>query len=67
MDDVPIRTYTANEVYEIVELLRDSHEVSAEHLSGMERLAEILKYFETKTDEDIETEICEIYRSIQVQ
>lgn len=63
MSNKPIRTYTASEVREIVELLRDSPELSAEKFSGMEHLADILAHFEAKTDADIEAEALAAYRA----
>lgn len=63
MSNKPIRTYTASEVREIIELLRDAPELSAEKFSGMEHLADILMHFEEKTDADIETEVQAAYRA----
>lgn len=63
MSNKPIRTYAASEVREIVELLRDDPELSAEKVSGMEFLADILSYFEVKTDVDIEAEALAAYRA----
>lgn len=56
------RTYTASEVREIIELLRDDPDMSAEKFSGMEALADILTYFEDKTDADIEAQVKATYR-----
>lgn len=51
------RTYTASEVREIVELLRNDPDMSEEKFSGMEALSDILSYFEEKTDAEIEAEV----------
>ena len=63
MNDRPIRTYSAADVREIVELLRNDPDMSAEKFSGMERLADILKYFEGMTEADIEAEVQNFFRS----
>lgn len=63
MDHKPIRAYTASDVGEIVELLRDDPEMSEEQFSGMERLADILKHFEGMTAADIEAEAQDFFRS----
>ena len=63
MTDLPIRTYTADDVREIVELLRDDPDMSPEEFSGMDHLAEILKHFEGKTAADIEAECRDFFRS----
>mgnify|MGYP005673972641 FL=1 len=63
MNDKPIRTYSAADVREIVELLRNDPDMSAEKFSGMERLADILKYFEGMTEADIEEELQNFFRS----
>lgn len=55
----PIRTYTASEVHGIVELFRASPDVSPEKFSGMEYLANILTYYESKTEGDIAAEVRE--------
>ena len=57
MDRTPIRTYTASDVREIVELLRNDPEMSAEKFSGMEQLADILTHFEGMTEAGIEAEV----------
>ncbi len=63
MTDNPIRSYTADDVRAIVDLLRDDPDMSAEKFSGMDRLAEILKHFEGKTAADIEAECRDFFRS----
>ena len=63
MTDQPIRTYTADDVREIVELLDNDPDMSEEKFSGMERLAEILKHFEGKTEVNIEAECRDFFRS----
>jgi len=57
MNNNPIRTYTASDVMEIVEMLRDTHDISDEMFSGMASIADIQKHIETMTDEDIEVEV----------
>jgi len=63
MNDKPIRTYSAADVREIVELLLNDPDMSAEKFSGMERLADILKYFEGMTEANIEAEFQDFFRS----
>jgi len=57
MTTKPIRTYTASDVQEIVELLRDDPDISPEKFEGMAFLAEILKCLESKTDADIDRDV----------
>jgi hypothetical protein len=63
MSNKPARTYTANDVRKMVELHRGDPDISAEKFSGMEQLADILKHFETMTDDDIEAEFQTFLRS----
>ncbi len=57
------RSYTASEVLQIVELLRDDPDMSEEKFSGMEHLVGILSHFEHKTDAEIEAEVKSTYRA----
>ena len=51
------RKYSVDEINGIVDLFRDSPDISPEKFSGMEYLANILAYFESKTEEDIAVEV----------
>ncbi len=62
MNDKPIRSYTASEVHEIVGLFQDDPELTAEKLSGMEFIADVLSHFEEMTETDIEEEVRTYYR-----
>ena len=63
MSNKSVRTYTASEVRQIVEMHRDDPDMSVEKFSGMEHLAGILSHFEHKTDVDIEAEVKATYRA----
>ena len=51
------RKYSVDEIQGIVDLFRDSPDISPEKFSGMEYLASILRYCESKTEEDIAAEV----------
>jgi hypothetical protein len=57
MSDKTTRTYSADDVRQIVEILRSDPEISPEVFQGVELLADILKQFETMTEADIEAEV----------
>ncbi len=48
------RTYTAQEIRELVELMRGQSEISQEKFSGMEFIASVCERFQHSTDRDIE-------------
>lgn len=47
------RTYTAGEVRELVDLFKDTPDVSPERYSGMAFVADALELFETMSEADI--------------
>ncbi len=59
-----MRTYSADEVREFVNLLRGSRDLPAAELAGMEKLADLLKHYETMTDANIEAEVQRYYPSV---
>jgi len=61
MNHKPIRTYTASDVMEIVEMLRDTHDISDGMFSDMASITDVQKHIETMTDEDIEVEVTALF------
>ena len=51
------RKYSVDEIHGIVDLFRDSPDISPEKFAGMKYLAGILAYFESKSEEDIAAEV----------
>jgi hypothetical protein len=51
-----MRTYSGDEVRELVKLFRGSPDLPVAEVAGMEKLADLLKHYETMTDADIEAE-----------
>ena len=51
------RRFTATEIRELVELFRDDPELSPEKFSGMDYLASLLEYLQTKTDGELAAEV----------
>lgn len=56
------RHYAVQEIRELVELLRHDPDTSAEKVSGMLQLVQLLAHFENMTDEEIESEVRNNYR-----
>jgi hypothetical protein len=56
-----MRTYSADDVQELVNLFRGSPDLPAAEVAGMENLAGLLKHYETMTDADIEAEARRLY------
>jgi hypothetical protein len=56
-----MRTYSADDVRELVNLFRGSPDLPVAEVAGMEKLAGLLKHYETMTDADIEAEVRRIY------
>nr|WP_322624512.1 hypothetical protein [uncultured Flavobacterium sp.] len=57
------RSYSVQEVRELVELLRHNPDLSPEKFSGMLELVQILAHFETMTDDEIASEVRNKYRN----
>ena len=51
------RSYPTSEIRELVELFRDDPELTLEKFSGMDYLAAMLEYLESKSDQDIAAEV----------
>ena len=49
--------YSVDEIQGIIDLFRDCPDISPEKFSGMEYLTSILRYYESKTEEDIAAEV----------
>jgi hypothetical protein len=63
-EDIEYRGYSADEVREFVKLLRGLRDLPAAELAGMEKLADLLKHYESTTDADIEAEVRRYYPSV---
>lgn len=61
MGDKSVRSFTASEVRERVDLFHDNPEFLAEKIPSMEFLAGALSHFEEMTDTDIEAEVRAYY------
>ena len=57
MSRQPLRRFTAPEIRELVELFRDDPELTPEKFSGMDYIAAMLEYLESKSDQDIAAEV----------
>ena len=54
---MPTRTYSAAEIRQLVDFMREGGDLSASEIAGMEKLADLLTHFENMTDAEIATEV----------
>jgi hypothetical protein len=62
--DGAMRKYTADEVAEIIVVLRASGDYSPTEVFGMNKVAEVLRHFENLTDENIQRDVRRHFRSL---
>lgn len=59
-----MRTSTAGDVIELIEVLRSSGDISPSELAGMELLGRLLSHLESLTDAEIADEVHRYFRHV---
>ena len=59
----PTRTYTADEIQELVDIMRNGGDLSDEELAGINKVVAILKEFENMSDAGIMEKVQGLLRS----
>lgn len=57
------RTYSVQEIKQLVDVLRHNPDMQPEQLAGMDELVRLLRHFESMSDEDIERETANYMRT----
>lgn len=58
------RTYTAAEIIELIDTFRSGGDIPESELAGMDRLGQLLRHFESMSDDDIAAEAKRYFRSV---
>jgi hypothetical protein len=59
-----MRTYTAEDIIKLIDILRSGGDIPAEQMAGMDRLGELVTKLAQMSDADIENEVRRYFRAV---